>query len=418
MRNTIRLKEASTMQRFNAARAAYFAMLVAVAFAALAVSAAQAHDPAIELGARGTAVVDGVEGPGEWDRADKWDFTVNVPGGGSTPATLYAMNDDANVYLALKHGRPELAAGINIAFDNDHDGGALEEGDDVLIVNRFGFHDMFVSRQPPCPPTYTCIGIRDTEVGGTSEGSGILRQTGPHAFLELSHPLDTADNAHDFSLRFGKRAGFRLIVFMCGQDCATTSSPSGGDVVIVSGSTIAPETQITGGPADGSFLDEETAELTFAGTDDAIAAEDLRFECSQNGDEFEVCESPWEYVPERQGSQSFAVRAIDEVGNVDSTPAVRRWTLDTLWPKRPLIRGPRLFHRARVVYRLSAKDNVDRPKQLRFRCSLDRGVFRPCSARLALRVRPGRHVLLVVAIDRTGNVSDRARAKFVRLTAR
>ena len=389
----------------------------AAAFAALAVSAAQAHDPAIELGARGTAAVDGVESPGEWDRADKWDFTVNVPGG-STPATLYAMNDGSNLYLAVKRGRPDLDGAVNFSFDNNHDGSGYAEGDDVLILSRFGLSDMFVSMRPPCPTTYTCIGIEDTEVGGTSEGSGVVRTTPTHAFYEISHPFDTADDAHDFSLRLGKRAGFQLSVLTCGQDCGHTLTPPGGDVVIVSESTIAPETQITGGPAGGSFSEEETVELTFAGTDDAIAAEDLRFECSLNGEEFEVCESPWEYVPERQGSQSFAVRAIDEVGNVDSTPAVRRWTLDTLWPKKPLIRGPRLFQRARVVYRLSAKDNVDRPKQLRFRCSLDRGRFRPCSKRLALRVRPGRHVLLVVAVDRTGNVSDRARAKFVRLTAR
>ena len=406
------------MQRFNAARAAYLAMLVAVAFAALAVSAAQAHDPAIELGARGTALVDGVESPGEWDRADKLDFTVNVPGGSTTPATLYAMNDGVNLYLAVKRGRPDLEASVNFAFDNDHDGSGYEEGDDVLLLSRFSFSDMFVSRRPPCPPTYTCIGVNDTAVGGTLEGSGRVRTTPDHAFYEISHPFDTADDAHDFTLRLGKRAGFELIVTACGQGCAFTRTPRGGDVVIVSDSTVAPETQITNGPVDKSFSQEEITELAFTGTDDTIAAEDLRYECSQNAEEYEPCENPWEHVPDREGPQSFAVRAIDEVGNVDLTPAMRRWTLDTVEPSKPVIRGPRVVQQARVVYRLSAKDNVDRLKQLRFRCSLDRGRFRPCSKRLALRVRPGRHILLVVAIDRTGNLSDRARAKFVRLTAR
>jgi hypothetical protein len=393
-----------------------FAVLLAIVFATLAVSAAQAHDPAIELGARGTAVVDGVETPGEWDRADKWDFTVDVPGG-TTTATVYGMNDGANLYLAVKRGRPDLDGAVHFTFDNDHDAADYEEGDDVLLLSRFGLSDEFVSRRPPCPPSYTCIGVNDTAVGGTSDGSGVVGTTATHTFYEISHPFDTADDAHDVSLRLGKHAGFQLRALVCGQECVSTSTPPGGDVVIVSESTTAPETQVTAGPDEGSFSQEESVELTFSGTDDTIAAEDLRFECSENGDEFSECESPWEYVPEKEGSQSFAVRAIDEVGNVDSTPAVRRWTMDTLPPRRPSIRGPRLFQRARVVYRLSTTDNVDRKKQLRLRCSLDRRRFRACSQRLALWVRPGRHVLKIVAIDRTGNVSDVARATFVRLPA-
>jgi hypothetical protein len=328
------------------------------------------------------------------------------------------MNDGANLYLAVKHGRPDLEGAVYFVFDNDHDGPLSEEGDDVLLLRPFGLSDMFVSSRPPCPPNNTCIGINDTAVGGTLDGSGVVRNTGAQAFYELSHPFDTADDAHDVSLRLGKRAGFQLFVRACAEDCAWTDAARGGDIVIVSNSTVAPETQITDGPADRSFTRKEAFVMTFSATDDAIAAEDVRFECKENGYEYSECDSPWEYIAEQEGPQFFAVRAIDEVGNVESTPVVRRWTYDTVPPRMRSIRGPRVFQRAQVVYRLTAKDNVDRPKQVRFRCSLDRGRFRPCSRRLALRVRPGRHVLLVVAIDRTGNVSHRARVRFVRLTAR
>jgi hypothetical protein len=97
------------MHRCNSAarRAVNLVVLLAVAFAALAASAAQAHDPSLELRAHGTAVVDGVQSPGEWDRAARWDFAANIPGG-STPATLYSMNDGINLYLAVKRGRPDL----------------------------------------------------------------------------------------------------------------------------------------------------------------------------------------------------------------------------------------------------------------------------------------------------------------------
>jgi hypothetical protein len=394
------------------------AVLVAAAIAALTVSAAQAEEPTVELRAYGTAVVDGVQGPGEWEGAAKWDFAVNVPPSGTVLATLHAMNDGANLYLAVKVPRPDLGtSSLNFAFDNNHDFSTFEEGDDVLILSRFGFTDMFVSKQPPCPPTYTCVGIADTEVGGTSEGSGLVRTEATQRFYELSHPLDTPDNGHDFSLRFGKRVGFRLWVSTCAATCVSTSAPY-ADIRVTSTSTVPPETKITRGPANGSFSRNDAIELAFAGSDDAVLPEDLRFECSQVGDSFEACDAPFEYTPDIEGPQSFRVRAIDEVGNVDPTPAIRRWTFDTQQPNAPSIRGPRQFKQARVVYRLGATDNVDRPKQLRFRCSLDRRPLKQCSARLVLRVRPGRHVLSVIPVDRTGNVGKRTQVRFVRVKSR
>jgi hypothetical protein len=62
----------------------------------------------------------------------------------------------------------------------------------------------------------------------------------------------------------------------------------------------------------------------------------------------------------------------------------------------------------------AATDNVDSPSQLRFRCVLDRGAFKRCPRRLALTVRPGRHTLRVLAVDRTGHVSKRTTVRFVR----
>jgi hypothetical protein len=322
------------------------------------------------------------------------------------------MNDGDNLYLALRIASPIPESAVNFTFDNDHDG-VYEEGDDDLIVNWFGFYDEFVSRLPPCEPGYTCFGIQDTAVGGTSEGSGVVETTGTHTFIELAHPLDTADNGHDFSLRFGKRVGSSLFVLTCPDGCASTFL-SRRDIVIFSTSTTPPDTQITGGPADGSFSREDVTELTFAGSDDAIAAEDLRFECSENDAQFEPCESSLTYYSNGQGPQSFAVRAIDERGNVDPTPAERHWTYDTEEPEKPTVRGPRRFRSARVVYRLSATDNVDEARQLRFRCAVDRAPLRTCRARLALRVSRGRHVLRVRAIDRTGNVGRATRVRFVR----
>jgi hypothetical protein len=274
-----------------------------------------------------------------------------------------------------------------------------------------------VTKLPPCQPTYTCIGISDAQVGGTNDGVGVVRNDGTHSFYELSHPLDTADDAHDFSLRFGKRIGFQMFVNFCSSTCAQTYSPALGDIVVTSGSTLAPETQITEGPRNGSFSVDISGTLGFTGSDDAIAPEDLTYECSVSGGAFEPCESPFDYVLDNDGPQSIGVRATDEAGNVDPTPATRQWTADTEAPVAPSVRGPRRSKQARVTFRIAATDNVDRPGQLRFRCKLDRQAFQRCPRRLTLKVRPGRHVLRVMAVDRTGYVSKPTIVRFRRAKA-
>jgi hypothetical protein len=73
---------------------------------------AYSHHPGILLTGFGTAKVDGLMIIGEWDGASKIEFLANVPandGGGTTPATLYVMNDDTTLYLAVKITRSSLA---------------------------------------------------------------------------------------------------------------------------------------------------------------------------------------------------------------------------------------------------------------------------------------------------------------------
>ena len=78
------------------------------AFAAalvVAVSGAAQASDGLTLRGYGTAVVDGVLSPNEWERAGHFDFQANLApaeGGGTVPATLLVMNDSTNLYLALR----------------------------------------------------------------------------------------------------------------------------------------------------------------------------------------------------------------------------------------------------------------------------------------------------------------------------
>src|SRR5512140_130852 len=88
-------------------------------------SRAYAHS-GVALSAFGSAVIDGIQSPGEWTGAARYDFAVQKPsseGGGTTPATLFVMNDAVNLYLAVQVARPALdRSSVTFEFDDNHDG--------------------------------------------------------------------------------------------------------------------------------------------------------------------------------------------------------------------------------------------------------------------------------------------------------
>src|SRR6185312_5168526 len=62
-----------------------------------------------------------------------------------------------------------------------------------------------------------------------------------------------------------------------------------------------------------------------------------RFECSEDGSAWLPCASPvdttvWLGSDDRTGSHTFAVRAVDDAGNVDPAPATAAWTITTTAP--------------------------------------------------------------------------------------
>jgi hypothetical protein len=189
--------------------------------------------------------VDGVMAAGEWDSAGRIDLTLSLPGGGATPATLFAMNDSTNVYLALRFQRNVLDPGNSLAFEFDNNNnGVRENGDDVLLVNpAVGFFDEFRTNAPPCPsgsPAAAC-GFLDTQAGGTSDGAGAFQHNpdGDFSVYEISHGLNTGDAGHDFSLSLESTVGMYLFSRMIrpgGQfpaDFGDTTFPVGGFIAFV-----------------------------------------------------------------------------------------------------------------------------------------------------------------------------------------
>jgi hypothetical protein len=169
----------------------------------------------------------------------------------------------------------------------------------------------------------------------------------------------------------------------------------------------APETTITGGPAEGTVSKDGKSRFEFTGSDDLSYPANLRFECARDGGEFVACSSPTE-LDSPDGRHRLAVRASDEAGQRDTTPAVRSWISDVTPPTRPRVLGPRRASSLALTYRFLATDTVTPSSKIRFRCSFDTVRLRPCSARVRTRLKPGKHLLRVRAVDSVGHQSKLA----------
>ena len=211
-----------------------FRLLLAAACALVSLSSTvEAHDGTTLTGF-GSATIDGVVSPDEWDRAGCVAFPVNVPEGETTPGRACAMNDERMLYLLVQFDRAIADAGNTAVFefDNDHSGGPRANGDDVLLINPgIGFFDEVRTNAPPCPPgtAAAACGFFDSSLGGTNDGQGAFLNDGVTTVYEFSHPLDSSDDTRDFSLHAGQTVGFTLFIRLlaAGRPIADTFFPAG-----------------------------------------------------------------------------------------------------------------------------------------------------------------------------------------------
>jgi large repetitive protein len=90
--------------------------------------------------------------------------------------------------------------------------------------------------------------------------------------------------------------------------------------------TTAPETTLGSG-TPSSPTTSKTATFTFSGTDNVDSGAQLTFECSLDGGAFQSCASPKDYTDLAVGTHGFRVRAVDQAGNADQSPASYTWTI-------------------------------------------------------------------------------------------
>ena len=83
-------------------------------------------------------------------------------------------------------------------------------------------------------------------------------------------------------------------------------------------------------PPNTIITSQHAATSAFADIEVAFdSSEPGVFQCSVDSAEFTTCTSPHSVTGLADGAHTFAVRAVDESGNVDPTPAELQWTINT-----------------------------------------------------------------------------------------
>ena len=164
--------------------------------------------------------------------------------------------------------------------------------------------------------------------------------------------------------------------------------------------TVAPGTTIDAAPP--SLTSSRSAHLAFHGTDGGSGV--AGYQCELDGAAYAGCASPIDYSGLGDGPHSFAVRAIDNVGNVDASPATASWTVDATPPPPPQIQNPPSDPSAdpSPTFEFSDSDPT-----AGFACQIDGGSFASCPGSFtpAAPLADGPHVFGVKAIDPALNQS-------------
>ena len=148
--------------------------------------------------------------------------------------------------------------------------------------------------------------------------------------------------------------------------------------------------------------------LEFTGTDDWTLPEDLEFECLIDGESLGTCSTLEAIEVDSAGEHLLEVRAIDELGQVDPTPASRVFTIvDLTAPDTAIEAGPDSPTTDRVAtFEFIAEVEPPDPPGATFECALDGADFVPCTSPYTITVPEpavGAHVLMVRAVDLDGN---------------
>lgn len=154
-----------------------------------------------------TPTLDGVIGADEYTDAASLTFDATLPagaGGGSTPVTVYITHDETDLYLAVTFDRRSafhLNDIVAFEFDSDNDG-VRENGDDIVLTGPTSTPGVVQPGADYYRFDNGAANQSDFAGGGTIDVSSVfgVSSTSTVGVFEFRHDLNSADDAHDFSI--------------------------------------------------------------------------------------------------------------------------------------------------------------------------------------------------------------------------
>jgi len=130
-----------------------------------------------------------------------------------------------------------------------------------------------------------------------------------------------------------------------------------------------------------------------------VPSESATYECRLDGSAWTSCGWwPYDVSGLADGEHDFDVRAIDDAGNVDATPATWHWTVDTQPPRTTISAGPDAVGSGTRELAFAA----DEPAT--FECQMNGSDFAPCATDVTYSgLGGGDHEFVVRATDTAGN---------------
>ena len=226
------------------------------------------------------------------------------------PNTLVSIADyafEANPLTTVSIPDSVETIGIGAFYRNSLT--VLQLGNQVISIGEAAFADL-----GPNENSISSLIIPDSVASiGTSAFSG-------NALTSVTFLGDApTDGVNVFSGNSG-------LTYVTRSSTATGWGATWSGVPVVT-DELPPETALDGTP--NSTTGSLVATFEFSGSDNLSP---VTFECSVDGGSYVSCASPFSTSTLSVGSHTFAVRAVDALGNIDLTPASYSWTIESGLP--------------------------------------------------------------------------------------
>ncbi|CAM3195057.1 CARDB domain-containing protein [Nocardioides dubius] len=315
-------------------------------------------------------------------------LSITAPVSGAVVGPSVAVSFVSNVRLATtcsidgRPGTPCTSGDAQLLTDGAHSVTVTgtDAAGNVVVASR----SFTVDATPAVlafttpPPTQTNDTTPTFAFAADEPGSSLECRVDEAPFEECTSPFTTAELA----------SGPHTIDVTATDPVGNVSGTLSHEVTI---DTDAPSTTIDDHPAADS--NDATADFAFSSTEDGT------FECRVLPAEFSTCTSPFATAPLTAGSHTFEVRATDQAGNVDPTPAAFTFSLD-LTPPQTTLTGtpPAITDDPTAVFTFAS------PEPAAFECRIDADPFASCaSPHTTATLDDGTHTFEVRAVDSVGN---------------